>query len=503
MQSQRRVNRVSFDKDMIEGIGAMRHFGASDQESFARLSGDWNPMHMDMLAARRTQAGSRVVHGMHLVLWALDHLACSDGRIGLLTSAKIKFTAFVHLERPVALVLVKSGAEGIRLQLMVGETPALVAKLKFGESTDIASVPMISGGVTKIALGEVALEPEFEAMGQQDGRLDLPAGATRLAETLFPALCLAVGATAVCELALLSTVVGMIVPGLHSILSEVGISLRGAECGLPGCDFRVKGTDARFRRVEVLTRGARLSAALTAFARFPPPPAPTFEAALALIVPGEFRGRRSLIIGGSRGIGAATAKLIAAGGGKVALSYVHGRADAETVAQDINLGCGSPNCTIFRYDAEANPEPQLAAVPSAVTHVYYFATPHIFGQGKMAYSAARFREFVKFYVDGFYNLVLALVSSQTPTGLTLFYPSSIAVVERPRYMSEYSMAKAAGEMLCADLLRTIPGISIDTPRLPRIETDQTATVPPVAAASALEVMLPLLRSQIERASSKS
>jgi hypothetical protein len=57
------------------------------------------------------------------------------------------------------------------------------------------------------------------------------------------------------------------------------------------------------------------------------------------------------------------------------------------------------------------------------------------------------------------------------------------------------MAKAAGEILCADLLRTIPGISIAMPRLPRIETDQTATVPPVAAASALEVMLPLLRCQ--------
>jgi hypothetical protein len=480
---------------MIEGVGAMRNFGASDQENFARLSGDWNPMHMDVLAARRTQAGSRVVHGMHLFLWALDHLACSGGRINLLTSAKIKFTAFVHLERPVVLAIAKSSSEGVRLQLMAGETPALIANLKFGESTDIASIPMTSGPATKVAAGAVAFEPEFEAMGQQAGRIDLPAGATRLAETLFPTLCLAVGATAVCELALLSTLVGMVVPGLHSILSEVAVSLRGDGCGLPRCDFRVNRTDARFRRVELLTKGARISAALTAFARFPPPPAPTFEAASALVVPGEFRGRRSLIIGGSRGIGAATAKLIAAGGGTVALSYVEGRADAETVAQDINLGCGSSNCTIFRYDAEGKPEPQLAAIPSAVTHVYYFATPHIFGQGKVTYSAAKFLEFVKFYVDGFYNLVVALVNLQTPAGLALFYPSSIAVVERPRYMSEYSMAKAAGEMLCADLLRTIPGISMAVPRLPRIETDQTATVPPVAAASALEVMLPLLRCQ--------
>ncbi len=35
----------------------MRRFTEHDQERFARFSGDWNPMHMDLIAARRTQAG--------------------------------------------------------------------------------------------------------------------------------------------------------------------------------------------------------------------------------------------------------------------------------------------------------------------------------------------------------------------------------------------------------------------------------------------------------------
>ena len=483
---------------MTESVGAMRNFGASDQESFARLSGDWNPMHMDGLAARRTQAGSRAVHGMHLLLWALDHLAVSGVPIAALTSVKVKFKAFVHLDRQVVLAVVKSDSAGMRLQLTVDETPVMSAKLNFCESPVISSTPMRPEAVQTIAVGAVALEPEFEAMGQEAGRLGLPDGATKCADILFPALCRTAGATAVCELALLSTLVGMIVPGLHSILSEIAISFHGGGGALPGCVFRAKGTDVRFRLVELATEGARVSAIVTAFARFPPPPAPTLEAASALVVPGEFRGRRALVIGGSRGIGAATAKLIAAGGGTVALSYAEGHADAETIARDIRLGCGSASCMIFRYTAGAKPEPQLVAVPFPFTHVYYFATPHIFGPKKIAYSAARFLEFVKVYVDGFYNLVIALLKFQTPAGLTLFYPSSIAVVERPRHMSEYSMAKAAGEILCADLIRAFPGLSIAVPRLPRIETDQTATVPPVAAVSALEVMLPLLRCQSGR-----
>jgi hypothetical protein len=99
------------------------------------------------------------------------------------------------------------------------------------------------------------------------------------------------------------------------------------------------------------------------------------------------------------------------------------------------------------------------------------------------------------YVDGFYNVVMAIVNTQKPASLSLFYPSSVAVAERPRYMTEYSMAKAAGEILCVELARNIPGVSIAVPRLPRIETDQTATVPPVAALSAFEVILPLLRAE--------
>ena len=35
-----------------------------DVEAFARLSGDWNPLHLDDEFARGTRAGERVVHGM-------------------------------------------------------------------------------------------------------------------------------------------------------------------------------------------------------------------------------------------------------------------------------------------------------------------------------------------------------------------------------------------------------------------------------------------------------
>jgi len=54
---------------------AERVFTETDQKRFASVSGDYNPMHMDALQARRTQAGAPVVHGINLFLWALDSFA--------------------------------------------------------------------------------------------------------------------------------------------------------------------------------------------------------------------------------------------------------------------------------------------------------------------------------------------------------------------------------------------------------------------------------------------
>lgn len=49
-----------------------RLFTMADQLAFAALSGDYNPMHVDAVAARRLIYGRPVVHGIHLLVWPLD-----------------------------------------------------------------------------------------------------------------------------------------------------------------------------------------------------------------------------------------------------------------------------------------------------------------------------------------------------------------------------------------------------------------------------------------------
>ena len=49
-----------------------RIFTSDDQLAFAKLSGDYNPLHLDPVLARRLIFGHQVVHGVHALLWSLD-----------------------------------------------------------------------------------------------------------------------------------------------------------------------------------------------------------------------------------------------------------------------------------------------------------------------------------------------------------------------------------------------------------------------------------------------
>src|ERR1700730_13240718 len=73
-------------------------FSVELQKEFATLSGDWNPMHMSSLAARRTVGGRPVVHGMHTVLYALESVAASSPGLRLPSKLEVRFLKPIYLD---------------------------------------------------------------------------------------------------------------------------------------------------------------------------------------------------------------------------------------------------------------------------------------------------------------------------------------------------------------------------------------------------------------------
>jgi NAD(P)-dependent dehydrogenase (short-subunit alcohol dehydrogenase family) len=264
----------------------------------------------------------------------------------------------------------------------------------------------------------------------------------------------------------------------------VEIALTGARS--QSMAFAVVEADERFRQIVMRVEGCGIYGDVRAFVR--QPPVEPDRAALHEIADGEFAQTRALVIGGSRGLGAATVRALIAGGARVAFTYARGEAEARALAGELGAGASTS-----QLDVVHGIDRGLAHLPGPFDQLYYFATPQIAGRRTTIFSQEAFASFCDFYVRGF-----ALVSgaiAERSTSLRIYYPSSVYVDadRRPRDMIEYAMAKAAGETLCEELPRTLRGVSVVVDRLPRTRTDQTASIVPVEMDSAERAAVRLVR----------
>jgi len=131
------------------------------------------------------------------------------------------------------------------------------------------------------------------------------------------------------------------------------------------------------------------------------------------------------------------------------------------------------------------------AVRGRVTSLHLFAPPRIFSRRQPPFDRAVFERFAAFYLSGFARVCGAL-RSVVPS-LDVFYPSTTAVDDVNPELTEYAAAKAAGESLCRVLTAATPGLRIRVRRLPRVTTDQTASILSARALDPVDALLPILR----------
>jgi acyl dehydratase/NAD(P)-dependent dehydrogenase (short-subunit alcohol dehydrogenase family) len=469
---------------------ATRTFTESDQLAFARLTGDSNPIHVDVLRARRTQAGDVVVHGVHGALWALDKLVETDVLSGDVASIAVKFPKFILLGRNVELRVTSRSAREISAVIAIGSMVMTTLAIGLGGTRNVddavsPTTPPLPRRTDPLVWTRI------EDIAQLQGALDVAPCVNDLGH-YFPHISACIGSDRVAAIALLSTLVGMECPGLHSLFSSFTVHLTESPAARTRVGYRVNYTDDRFRIIRMAVAGAGIRGDVQAFLRPPAVAQKSIEEIVPAIIPGEFKGSAALIIGGSRGLGALTAKVIAAGGGRTIITYAKGQAEAAEIVAEIRKHAGAQACSALAYDALKEPAPQLASIAGNVSHVYYFATAVIGQQRDAPFVPDMLDAFTAMYVTGFYECCRA-VANNSDRPITAFYPSTVFAEKTPLTMIEYAMAKAAGEMLCQHLNRSNCGIRAIARRLPRVLTDQTATIPPMATRDPMEVMLPLIR----------
>jgi len=465
-----------------------RVFTPDDQAAFARLSGDYNPLHLDPEHARRLLFGRQVVHGLHALLWSLDEQLQVQTQPLELRLVKANFQAGIGVGQTVCCRVSPAAEYRLALQLEAAGTPAVWTEISWEPATRRRAERLSKNCPDEPgSCRERSLEEVVSAAGSMALCFD-----EDLAGRLFPNLTRVLPAMQLAVLLATTRLVGMECPGYHSIYSSLKLAFYPERAGAGNLNYRVADCNRRLALATMEVRAPGAQGEIKAFLRPSPQAQASFAEVCRQVEAGEFSAQRALIVGGSRGLGEVAAKLLAAGGADVILTYHRGQKDARRVVAEIASHGGQADS--LPLDVLA-PSPGLAGriSPCALPlYLYYFATPYIFGAAKGRFSPQRFAAFCEFYITGFLRTIQSLAGS--PGGLQkVFYPSSAAIEDLPLDMGEYAAAKMAGEILCDFLQKAHPGLTVHKPRLPRIATDQTVSLLPVSSREAVPVLLRNLR----------
>lgn len=468
----------------ISNLQIERTFSLADLAAFAELSGDFNPLHTDPVAARRTQFGECVAHGIFVLLWALDGWQTHSGSFRRWQKISAKFLRPVPANLKVTALAKPKDADEISLVVSASGQTLLQCQLTWSEAGLDTN-----GGTTprdEIPPHEIPAQPEIKISPIAREPLDLFCS-RNLGKRLFPKLAETQRPDSLAVLLASTRVIGMKVPGKDSVFMQIDMEFAPHSDIAAPFTYRVAEYRRSSQRLGIAIAGSAGCGTLWALVR----PAPVTQVGMAVvrqrIRPDRFRGRRVIVVGGSRGLGEIAAKLLAAGGAEVALSYRLGGDDANRVVADICAHGGK--AFVFQLDTVSTDwEKSLMANCPHFNHLCYFPTPPIVGGDGSTFNSELFAKFCGVYVAGFVN-VAQWLAKQNAGLFCLFNASTIYVETPPLRNLEYAAAKAASETCCRWLAAAYPKARVYAARFPRLNTDQTASFLSAGEHDNLETML--------------
>jgi NAD(P)-dependent dehydrogenase (short-subunit alcohol dehydrogenase family)/acyl dehydratase len=315
---------------------------------FADASGDRNPLHLDQLFARTTPYGRCISHGALVSMAALGSVDAVTLRHT--TRLELDFRLPVFPNEPYAVSCAEASEARVRIEVTRAERLAAVITVGAdrGEtalphlSPDTVSSPPASPRhytLEELAAGQLSISERYAC------RLDA-----------LSALAGELGAGAVPEslliwLAAASFTVGMWIPGRDALFARARLS-RSADEADGTLSASVRMTDDRTGLVVLeasLAEGAGSARMqLHAFVR-PAPPVPDRSSIGHYLAPSaKLRGRNFLVVGASRGLGAALSGALASQEATVWALFARCRDRAERIAGEF----GAERVRLLQADAE-------------------------------------------------------------------------------------------------------------------------------------------------------
>lgn len=450
---------------------------------FSLASHDRNPLHISEEYARSTAFGKPVVFGMLAVLKCLSRAGAKLKSIPDQIDVFFSYPVFQNLEYQID---EKATKDGFSIRLMDGRRTLLRILIRTGEKKTF----FLSGcsHVAEIQEPQVHPTSDFSLGRSTSGSWSPQEPAV---QDLFKLLSLDKRVELhgfLASLLLTSYLVGMETPGREAMFSQLSLSFLNLPCEGQKIDYatKISGFHDKFNLLSqdlslevnnaVLARGK-----LKAFSRWTDEPQST-----GLPTGDDFRGKTALVIGGSRGLGAATVELLVSHGAKVLLNYNKSGSRARELSERL----ASQSGTVELVQADATQPEIFNELASRVRREYGTldilvcnAFPALLPLWIEPESVERIIQYLN---NGFSMTIspLAAFAEQLETAKGSAVLISSIVVEKPvAEWPHYVAAKAAQEALFQTYALEHPSIQCLLARPTSLMTDFTHT--PVGRKNAI------------------
>lgn len=450
-------------------------FSLADVDRFAQASHDTNPLHTSEAYAHTTPFGRRVVHGMLAVIACLGRLPERAG--AQIAQLQIDFKSPLFAGIPYRVEIAEKPSRAT-VRLFDGSRVALRIIAEFAPSQGPSATPR-AGSAPRTQPVRASFS-DLEEGSERAGSYGCAEGAIEALAARFGAR---LGALETAVLMASSYLVGMEAPGESALFARAVITFDPPAARVGALAFRlaVRERDERFDLVRLdaafAIDGAPVATAdLEAFVR--PDPAALDVALLRSLSPprAALAGRAAIVVGGSRGLGAAIALALADQGARVGLCYARARAAAERLA---GLALAPGAITLLEADAADAaafaPAARAFAVENGLDLLVCNACPALGTLSLDPTSLPRVLDHINRSVALVAVPIAATLDLLSSRPADLVVVSSTALADPPAEWPHYAAAKAAIEALARSTLagtRTLRGLIL---RPPRLRTDLVGT----------------------------
>lgn len=462
-------------------------FTNEDQINFANISNDYNPIHVNPVISRRLIPGSQIVHGVNIFLTALN------STLGKKKFNKIKCNFFnpININEKVYFVKKKIGKN---LLIEVKNKSVIFANIYLESDTNNLKKKEYNfkkNYFIKInKIKKKNINNNFSELKMLNRNYEINLSNFKLSKN-YQNLKEIFSISQFKAILSISYFVGMVCPGLNSILSYFEINLKKNLILNKKINFYIENFDKRINLIKIKLHGT-LEGEIKSFVHPGKTPQPEIRKIKQFVKNKEFLKTDSLIIGGSRGLGELTAKILACGKGKVNITYFKGFEDAKKLKKEISSTSGK-KCEIKKLNIIKDDLKKKAKFFSKYDYIFFFATPKISIKKNDKFDKNVFNFFYKFYVQKFKNLC-ELLEKNSKKKQIIFFPSTIFIENTPSKLKEYAKAKLFAEKMINKLNIKFKKLRIVSERLPKLKTDQTTGVISNLKNQNIKIMIPIIRN---------